>query len=77
MEIHCESRAYHCFGLGSFCCDKTPMTKANLREEKIYFSFHSHITVHHGRKSGWEPRTGTWWQKLRQKPWRKATYWLV
>lgn len=52
MEIHCERRAYHCFDYGSFRCYKTPMAKVSLREERIYFSFYSHITVHHGRKSG-------------------------
>lgn len=53
MEIYCEKRA-DCFDYGSFRCYKTPMTKVkvSLREERVYFSFYSHITVHHGRKSG-------------------------
>jgi hypothetical protein len=48
------------------------MTKKQVGEERLHF----HIAVHHQRKSGEELTLGRK-QKLMQRPWRDATYWLA
>jgi len=52
------------------------MTKKQVEEEKGLFSSHSHIAVHHQRKSGLELKQVRK-QELMQRPWRVAAYWLA
>jgi hypothetical protein len=40
---------------------------------KGLFDLHSHLIVHHWRKSGQDSsRAGTWRQELMQRPWRSV-----
>jgi hypothetical protein len=52
------------------------MTKKHVYEGKDLSSLHFHIVVHHQRKSGLELKQVRK-QKLMQRPWRNATYWLA
>lgn len=47
-----------------------------LQGEKVFISpYNSHITVHHETKQ--EPQLETYNQKVMQKPWQIAAYWLA
>ena len=44
-------------------------------EERVYFTLHALIIVHHEENPGQESKTGTWRQTLMQRQWEKAPHW--
>lgn len=51
------------------------ITKNNLGEEGLYSI--SQFIFWHKRRSGQELKARNWRQKLKQRPWRNAIYWLA
>jgi len=65
----------NCHRQGLYSCTKHHEQKVSLGG-KVLFSLHTHIAVHHQRKSELEPNQVRK-QELMQRPWRDVTYWLV
>ena len=60
-----------------YCCDKTPSPKTSWGGKGL-FGFHSHIwLITKGSQDRNSNRARTWRQKLMQRPWRDASYWLA
>lgn len=51
------------------------MIKSNLEEERVYVTLQH--GVQHREKPEQELKAGTLWQELKQRPHRKAVYWLA
>lgn len=64
------------FGLYStlvtFYCGDKPMPTSSLGREGVMWFTHWYQST-----SLWEDKAGTWRQKLKQRPWRSAAYWLA
>jgi hypothetical protein len=50
-----------------YCCDKYH-DQRQLGKQRIFFNFHTLVTVHHRGKFSQELKAGTWNQELMQRP---------
>jgi hypothetical protein len=75
LEVEGAEVQGHCLSQGLYSCTKHHDQEASWGE-KVLFSLHFHIAVHHQRRSGLELTQGKKLE-LMQRPWWGASYWLA